>query len=158
MSRDFCSCPCPGTKGHRDKNFFCPGTKGQRDVPSHGNTTWNTATLEWFASSISLFGLQFTRITDPAIDTGLLIFVKQIWWRLSVKRSLSFSINNAAAEENSDLLHFALLTLLRWQQHSRNNPLHVFTLSRLFHQRKGVVKSKINYLGNPVFSSTHAKI
>ena len=34
---------------------------------------------------------------------------------------------------------------------SRNNALHVFTLSRLFHQQKGVVKSKINYLGNPVF-------
>ena len=22
LSRDICSCPCPGTKGHRDKNFF----------------------------------------------------------------------------------------------------------------------------------------
>ena len=48
LSRDICSCPCPGTKGQRDRqNFFvpgqrdngtgklfCPGTKGQRDVPS----------------------------------------------------------------------------------------------------------------------------
>ena len=28
LSRDICSCPCPGTKGHRDKIFFVPG---QRD-------------------------------------------------------------------------------------------------------------------------------
>ena len=37
MSRDICFCPCPGTKGHRDKNFFLSrdkGTTGQRDVPS----------------------------------------------------------------------------------------------------------------------------
>ena len=47
LSRDICFCPCPGTRGHRDRqNFFvpgqrdngtrklfCPGTKGQRDVP-----------------------------------------------------------------------------------------------------------------------------
>ena len=26
LSRDICSCPCPRTKGHQDKNFFCPGT------------------------------------------------------------------------------------------------------------------------------------
>jgi hypothetical protein len=29
LSRNICSCPCPGTR-----NFFCPGTKGQQDVPS----------------------------------------------------------------------------------------------------------------------------
>ena len=29
LSRDFCSCPCPGTR-----KYFCPGTKGQQDVPS----------------------------------------------------------------------------------------------------------------------------
>ena len=34
LSRDICSCPCPGTKGHLGKNLFCPGTKGQRDFPS----------------------------------------------------------------------------------------------------------------------------
>ena len=34
LYRDICSCPCPGTKGHRDNIFFCPGTKGQRNVPS----------------------------------------------------------------------------------------------------------------------------
>ena len=71
-----------------------------------------------FASRTSLFGLKFTRITVPAIDTSLLIFVFKSKlggdWRLWNIRSLSFSINNAAAEENSDLLHFALLTLLWW--------------------------------------------
>ena len=40
--------------------------------------------------------------------------MKQAGWRLWVKRSPSFSIDNAAAKENSDLLHFALLTLLWW--------------------------------------------
>ena len=48
LFRDICSCPCPRTKGRRDRqNFFvpgqrdngtgklfCPGTKGQRDVLS----------------------------------------------------------------------------------------------------------------------------
>ena len=29
LSRDICSCPCPGTR-----KIFCPGTKGQWDVPS----------------------------------------------------------------------------------------------------------------------------
>ena len=47
LSRDFFSCYCPGTKGHRDKNSFCPGTKGQRDVPSLGNTTYNIIFFWW---------------------------------------------------------------------------------------------------------------
>ena len=34
LSRDFCSCPCPRTKGHRDKIFFVP-----QDVPSLGNAS-----------------------------------------------------------------------------------------------------------------------
>ena len=28
LSRDICSCPCPGSKGHRDKNFFLSRDKG----------------------------------------------------------------------------------------------------------------------------------
>ena len=43
LSQDFCSCPCPGTKGHREN--FCPVTKGQRDILSLGNPTGNT--LMW---------------------------------------------------------------------------------------------------------------
>ena len=50
LSRDICSWPCPGTKGHRDRqNFFVPGQRDNgtscpclsrdvpRDVPSLGN-------------------------------------------------------------------------------------------------------------------------
>ena len=69
-SRDICSCPCPRTKGHWDKNFFCPGTKGQRDVPSRlvpgrpvrGNPTQNLSGSDLlrkfqfrFISKIGLF-------------------------------------------------------------------------------------------------------
>ena len=63
LSRDFCRCSCPETKGQRDSrtrklflsrdkgtveqgNFFCPGTKVQQEVPSRivpslGNPTSN---------------------------------------------------------------------------------------------------------------------
>ena len=33
LSRDICSCPCPGTKGHRDKNFFLSRDKGTTGRP-----------------------------------------------------------------------------------------------------------------------------
>ena len=33
LSRDICSCPCPGTKGHRDKNFLLSRDKGTMGRP-----------------------------------------------------------------------------------------------------------------------------
>ena len=33
LSRDICSCPCPGTKGHRDENFFLSRDKGTTRRP-----------------------------------------------------------------------------------------------------------------------------
>ena len=33
LSRDNCSCPCPGTKGHRDRNFFLSRDKGTTGRP-----------------------------------------------------------------------------------------------------------------------------
>ena len=33
LSRDICSCPCPGTTGHRDKKFFLSRDKGTRGRP-----------------------------------------------------------------------------------------------------------------------------
>ena len=62
LSRDICSCPCPGTKGHRDKNFFFvtgqrdngtshPGLS--RDVPSLGNTNLNDLKSPSFIRAIS---------------------------------------------------------------------------------------------------------
>ena len=33
LSRDICSCPCPGTKGHRDKKFFLSRDKGTTGRP-----------------------------------------------------------------------------------------------------------------------------
>ena len=50
LSRDIYSIPCPGTKGHRDKeNVLVPGQRDSgttrpglsRDVPSHGNPSSN---------------------------------------------------------------------------------------------------------------------
>ena len=38
LSRDFCSCLCPGTKG---QDFFCPWIMGQQNVTSLGNPTLN---------------------------------------------------------------------------------------------------------------------
>ena len=69
LSRDFCNCPCPGTKGQQDrqKNFvpgqrdngtrklFCPRTKGQRDVPSLGNPNTKYVVTCKFASYIVVF-------------------------------------------------------------------------------------------------------
>ena len=62
LSRDICSCPCPGTKGHRDKSFFCPGTKGQRDVPSRGNPSldiWLIDVYELWRQLLSLSHLLY---------------------------------------------------------------------------------------------------
>ena len=33
LSRDICSCPCPGTKGHRDKKIFLSRDKGTTGRP-----------------------------------------------------------------------------------------------------------------------------
>ena len=42
LSRDICSCPCPGTKGQRDKEIFLFFVLGQRDNgTSHGNPSSN---------------------------------------------------------------------------------------------------------------------
>ena len=50
LSRDICPCPCPGTKGHRDKeSVLVPGQRDSgtsrpgmsRDVPSLGNARMN---------------------------------------------------------------------------------------------------------------------
>ena len=41
LSRDFCPCPCPGTKGQRDKDFFF--VPGQRD----NGTSRPLETLFW---------------------------------------------------------------------------------------------------------------
>ena len=45
LSRDICSCPCPGTKGHRDKNFFLSRDKGTtgRPVPVCPGTSRGTS-------------------------------------------------------------------------------------------------------------------
>ena len=53
LSRDICSCPCPGTKGHRDKNFLLSRDKGTtgRPVPVCPGTSRGTSrsleTLDW---------------------------------------------------------------------------------------------------------------
>ena len=40
LSRDICSCPCPGTKGHRDKNFFLSRDKGTTGRPAGRPVPW----------------------------------------------------------------------------------------------------------------------
>ena len=47
LSRENCSCPCPGTKGHRDKIFFLPQDKGTtgRLVPVCPRTSRPVETL-----------------------------------------------------------------------------------------------------------------
>ena len=62
LSRDFCCCSCPGTKGQQDKDFLCPGIKerrdqikGQRDV-----SLWKPYCTSIFYLSISLLLHIFT--------------------------------------------------------------------------------------------------
>ena len=45
LSRDICSCPCPGTKGHRDKKIFLSRDKGTtgRPVPVCPGTSRGTS-------------------------------------------------------------------------------------------------------------------
>ena len=40
LSRDFCSCPCPGTKGHRDKKISLSRDKGTTGRPAGRPVPW----------------------------------------------------------------------------------------------------------------------